>query len=369
MRIYILVRSIPVSGQIGGSERQGFELAKNLANRHDVSILMKRRNGRIKELNNQEKLKIKSIPFINLPILRYLSFIAGGIGELKKQKKKIDVIICLGLGPECVIAFLARVFFRIPYIVSIRSEGFSANLMIIRKILRISLLRYAAGVTVQTRKIDRLFQKYFPRTRTLIIPNGICLSHQTARGDKIIYAGRLINDGTQDKGIRFLIDALRDLPYEGMIIGTGPEENELRQMAKGLKIDFTGEIAPAKMLEQMSQGRILVLPSLTEGFPNVILEAMSIGMPVIATKAGGIPDIIEHGKTGFLIESRDAGQIKKYIELLMNDRELYAAMSRNCLTEAEKYSWDTVINQHERAIQDFCFGASQENDHLRQTAI
>jgi glycosyltransferase involved in cell wall biosynthesis len=355
MRTCVLVRSIPISGQIGGSERQGFELAKNLAKHHDISIFLRKWNGEIDEFYKDEKLKIQSIPFINYPILRYFSFIAKGTCKLKKGKEVCDLIICLGLGPECVIAFLAHKFFRIPYIISIRSEGFSTSLTFIRKVLLVSLIRNAAGVTLQTRKLEQLFQKYFPRTKTLVIPNGIRLNMETAWGQRIIYAGRLINDGTQDKGIRYLIEALRGLPYEGLIIGTGPEENELRRLAKGLKIEFTGEIPPDKMLEHMKSGKILVLPSLTEGFPNVILEAMSIGMPVIATKVGGIPDIIEHGKTGFLVDSRNAAQISKYIELLMKDEKLYANMSRNCRKEVEKYSWENVIKQLELAIQDLCF--------------
>jgi glycosyltransferase involved in cell wall biosynthesis len=94
-----------------------------------------------------------------------------------------------------------------------------------------------------------------------------------------------------------------------------------------------------------------VLPSLSEGLPQTMLEAMSYGLPVIATKVGGIPDVIEHAKTGFLIEPGNSEEIKKYIEILLEDEKLCEEMRDNCLREIQKYSWDHTVKRFEEVMR------------------
>lgn len=101
----------------------------------------------------------------------------------------------------------------------------------------------------------------------------------------------------------------------------------------------------------MSRTKLLVLPSLGEALPNVILEAMSVGTPVIATDVGSIPDVIEHGKTGFLLKPKDVDNLRKYILILLRDQRLWQEMHFNCMREAKKYSWERVVSEVENVIK------------------
>jgi len=82
---------------------------------------------------------------------------------------------------------------------------------------------------------------------------------------------------------------------------------------------------------------------------------MSYGVPVVATRVGGVPDVITHGKTGFLIEPKNPKEIQKYVEILLRDEKLRKKLSENCLLEIQKYSWDKITKKFEDVM-----GNSQE---------
>ena len=106
------------------------------------------------------------------------------------------------------------------------------------------------------------------------------------------------------------------------IVGNGPERDVLKVLSKELKIKnilFYGQQNPKKVQELIRRNNCLVLPSLSEGSPNVIKEAMACGLPVIATKVGGIPEIIEHGVHGLLFEPRDEYSLAEHLIFLINN--------------------------------------------------
>lgn len=349
-KIGILVRSIPINDQIGGSEKQAIEFGEHLSYKYNVIIFSRKWDFEDVEYAEKNRLVVRRISFIDIPVLRYFSYIFLALIKIKKEKNNISALFSFGLGPESVISALSKVFFGIPYIVLIRTEDFDPGLFVLKKTIIHFILKRAFYAIVQSRRMKQIFLKEFPNNKTIIIPNGIREANDRASGSKIVYAGRLISNKTQDKGVQYLIDAVSRLNVEGLIVGYGPEEEKLRERSKGLPIEFTGRVEADNMMNYLKQGKIFVLPSLTEGFPNVILEAMSVGLPVIATKVGGIPDIVTHGETGFLIETRNSSQIRKYIEVLLNDNSLYEKMRQNCLREVKKYSWTNVIKKYEKIL-------------------
>ena len=97
---------------------------------------------------------------------------------------------------------------------------------------------------------------------------------------------------------------------------------------------------------------MLVLPSrLGDGLPNVIIEAMAYGVPVIATRSAGIPDIICHGKTGFLFDSGDRDTLLKLIQALASDDELHATIRENALVYVGQYAWSAVTPKVESMLE------------------
>ncbi|TET11793.1 glycosyltransferase, partial [Candidatus Aerophobetes bacterium] len=125
----------------------------------------------------------------------------------------------------------------------------------------------------------------------------------------------------------------------------------LEEMAAGLRVKFIGMVSPEKVYDFLEQAKILILPSLYEGLPNVIVEAMSVGVPVIATRVGGVPDVIKDGETGLLVEPGRVEELAISIKKLIEDDNLRRKMSKNCLEEAKKYSWDHVVERFEDLIE------------------
>ena len=111
--------------------------------------------------------------------------------------------------------------------------------------------------------------------------------------DRVIalYVGNL----KQAKGVRLLADAILDLgaPFLGVFIGGGSEEGYGSQDLRGpALLDYRGARPHAEIVRYMSAADVLVLPSYSEGLPTVIVEAGSVGLPVIASRVGGIPELI-----------------------------------------------------------------------------
>ena len=94
--------------------------------------------------------------------------------------------------------------------------------------------------------------------------------------------------------------------------------------------------------EYMVASDVFVLPSLSEGFPTVILEAMASGIPIVATKVRGVPEIIKDGENGFLVEPRNSEEIAEKVLLLLNKDELRKRISEKNIEEVKRYHWESI---------------------------
>jgi len=175
------------------------------------------------------------------------------------------------------------------------------------------------------------------------------------------YIGRL----EESKGVRKFLGAIdilnaekEDLSY--LIVGDGQLADEVRRVAsRHSNVVYRGLVPTADLPEIYNECKLLVLPSETEGLPNVVLEAMACGTPVLARAVGGIPDIIADGKTGFILSSNNPSDIARDIVRALNTRGL-AEISENALTlvqnefsfrqALDRYRWATSLREtRERA--------------------
>ena len=136
---------------------------------------------------------------------------------------------------------------------------------------------------------------------------------------------------THQKGLSYLIDALKILreknySFEAQIVGGGPLRAKLENRIKQLKLDdrvfLFDSMSQERLYEYYIKSDLCVLPSIEEGLGLVLVEAQLCGRPVIGTNSGGIPDIIEDGKTGLLVRPKDPTDLARAIERLLIDFEL-----------------------------------------------
>jgi glycosyltransferase involved in cell wall biosynthesis len=173
------------------------------------------------------------------------------------------------------------------------------------------------------------------------------------------------------KGTADLISAAKQLAnIKFTIVGDGPEREHLEQMAKGLPIRFIGRVRHDKVADYLRNARVLVLPShVGDGLPNVILEAMSLGVPVISTRTAGIPDVVLHQDTGLLCEPGDVDQLASHIHLLSENDQLHSKMSDQASSVAQSYSWNVVTPRIESVLQAAIDQHSSRREVLTSGAI
>ena len=143
--------------------------------------------------------------------------------------------------------------------------------------------------------------------------------------DYILYFGRF----AQEKGIGTLIQVAKELPDVPFIFaGSGPLEDQVGGVANIKNVGFQRGEALETLIRE---ARFTVYPSeWYENCPFSVMESQMYGTPVLGADIGGIPELIEPGKTGLLFESGNAADLKQKIETLWNDRETLDAMSKNC---------------------------------------
>jgi len=359
MNIGIITYGYPPE-KIGGAEIQAKILAKKLSARnHMITVFTGSRDDEI--INEKSNLKIVKIKYKDKKILRiFFSQLISFLPKIKEFSSKIDVLLCYQVNPPGIIGLVCKLKLKIPLVTCLRAETEYTSFL--RKfIFTPLLLKYSDQFVVQTSIIKKdLSNLFFYRLifnremlkNIRIISNGIDISYSQennpAQRSGVLYVGRL----HKLKGVKYLLKAMKGIKSKLLIIGEGQEKKNLKKMSEELNLDieFLGELPQSIVFKYMKRARLLVLPSLGEAMPNVILEAMNLGLPVIATYVGSLTDIIKHGKTGFLAEPKNPEQIQKYIEILLNNDDLWRKISKNCIREVKKYSWNNVIEKYEEIL-------------------
>jgi glycosyltransferase involved in cell wall biosynthesis len=159
-----------------------------------------------------------------------------------------------------------------------------------------------------------------------------------------------------DKAHRYFIDAFSDIKKAyptsvALIIGEGPSEEEIRKQIIDLKLEDSVFLCGVRkdMMYVYRSIDYLVLPSLTEGLPYVLLEAMLFKVPVLATDVGGIPDIVKNGVTGYLVPPGDVQSLKNGMEKMLNNPEKTREMAEEGYKLVhEKYSARRMAKDYSR---------------------
>jgi glycosyltransferase involved in cell wall biosynthesis len=218
-------------------------------------------------------------------------------------------------------------------------------------------LRRADLCIALTRPNQRLLEEIVGPERVRWVPNFVELSDLGPVPDRtrrtgpvnVLFVGWML----EAKGVRELIEAARALPAARFTL-IGAEDPQFLASVRG-ELEALGErvrrLPPRPREEVMAlyaEADVFVLPTWREGFPNVVLEAMAAGLPVVATPVGAIPDAVRDGEEGLLVPVRDPAALTAALRRLIEDRELRLAMGARARARAESvFSMEAVTAQLE----------------------
>lgn len=219
-------------------------------------------------------------------------------------------------------------------------------------------LEKSTKILVMVKQVLDFLPKYC-HSYTSVVPSGVDTTVFTPQENlsepiDILFVGRL----QEIKGVEYLIRAMKlvvqKIPDVKLhIIGKGPGESFYKNLTSELGLQnnviFRGTIPFDKIVEFYQRCRIFCLPSLGDPFPQAILQAMSCGKPVISTNAGGVPEMIEDGKSGFLVPVGNSEALAAVISKLIDNPKLRSKMGAyNRKFCEEKYDWNIIIDGIEK---------------------
>jgi len=211
-------------------------------------------------------------------------------------------------------------------------------------------LRRSTSIFLTTEKMRRDLERGFPflTNKIYVIPNYVDVElfkpdkARHLKHERLCYVGRLV----PQKNLPRLIIALSEIPGSSLIvIGDGGQKPELEQLAHEYQVDvqFLGVIPHSELPEVINSCQIFILPSLYEGHPKALIEAMACGVPAIGTNVPGIKELIVHGQTGMLC-SPEIESIRETVKGLLANPKIQEQLGENARSYvAENFSLPKVL--------------------------
>jgi len=172
------------------------------------------------------------------------------------------------------------------------------------------------------------------------------------KGRKVIlFVGRLAREKRLDVLIRAFAElAAEDPDARLLLVGGGPGGPELRGLCEELgiadKVVFVGPVPHEKVPEFLAMADVFVLPSMVEGLPKALLEAMAMRKPIVATRAPGIMDVVRHGVEALLVDVGDVGALARAVRKLLSDKSLANRLAERARRTFERdYSYERLYRK------------------------
>lgn len=299
-------------------------------------------------------LQLLAIPYIISGFFRCLSIC---------RKWKPDIIHAHWPFPHAYIALGAAKLFKIPLVLNFHG----AELLLIRKkkwvrpLLKVAIGQaqavfanssFTAGKIKALRNVNVEWSPYGTTLGRDEKGDAAIVPHPVTDKFKILFVGRHI----ERKGICYLIEAAKYLPadkFEIRIVGVGDLTDKLKaQAAPYPQVVFTGKLSPEELETEYRTANVFTLPAIvdskgdTEGLGVVLIEAMELGLPIVASNVGGIPDVVVNGQSGILVEEKNPQALADAFKRLAADpnliRQLLAG-ARNRIKEC--FTWEGIIER------------------------
>ncbi len=347
MKIAIVLKTFPPD-IIGGMETQTKQAGTELHEvGQDVTVFTKRFGEHDDSDVPYEIVRVRNWKLNSF--LSDLTFLIFALLALFRHRKEFDILQCMMIYPVGFLGYIVNKLTGLPYFAWVRGGDYYLmnniwwKRWMMRRVLSDTLVlaqsnEIRGDITADFSDID---------CNVNVLGNAVSIPDVTASGEGVLYVGRL----APKKGIEYLIKAMADIDANLTIVGDGSERENLETLAASSDADitFVGEVTPDEVDQYYRDAAVFVLPSTEgEGMPNVVLEAMAWGLPVVTTNSGGLPTIVADGDTGYLVPMRDPNALATAIGRLLHDsekRETVGAAARQYVHE--NHSWDSHVTRLE----------------------
>ena len=307
-------------------------------------------------------------PISRLPLLRALTSrdpaqslaMVKSVSRLKESFQP-DVVLIFYLGPSVVFHLQTKRFSNAPTLVALHGSlplGVEKGASLLGR-----AIEKADWVTACSRHTLSEAIKFHPTlaNKSSVILNAleepaVPVSPLSFDPPRLIYAGRL----SREKGVDVAIAAFRRITERFpdallQLAGDGPEREDLRRLVSDYDLEdrvvFLGAVPPQEMPELMANSSVVLVPSRSEGFGLTALEAAQMRRPVVATRVGGIPEVVVDNITGVLVAPEDPVGLADGISRMIENPEAAEEMGlRACRRAKKTFVWDAYVDAYDRRL-------------------
>ena len=238
---------------------------------------------------------------------------------------------------------------RVPVVVNYRGGEAADFLRRSSRLVRASMRR-AAGLVVPSRFLQQVFGEH--RMPAQVVPNIVDTerfrpSSQPSARAQLIVARRLEPIYDNATALKAFAQVVAECPEARLVLaGDGPEEATLRRLAEELgvaeRVEFTGALDRDAMASRLRESSVSINPSRVDNMPNSVLEALACGVPVVSTRVGGVPFVVDEGETALLVPPADPEAMARAVVRVLRDPALARRLREAGLVAAAQYRWACV---------------------------
>jgi glycogen synthase len=351
---------------LGGAELFGAQLISYLQSRGHEFMVMTSKHA--SDLPDEDEYK--GVPILRFPFRKAL----GGCGikifpsiraEVLKAKTRFspDTVFINGISPSTIFHLVTNGVQPSPVIVRVNQEVLCGekrgDATITGKVL--SAADWVACVsTPLLAQVHRLVPEISHRSS--VIRNGLEYPEVTPKplrfeAPMLLCLGRLVRQKGFDLALAAFASICGRFPKIRLVVaGDGPERESIQRQIAALslaaRVELVGWVAPEDILKLIDTATVVVMPSRFEGLPSVALQAGIMARPIVATRIGGLPEVVVDGKTGLLIAPEDSAELSKAIVYLLEHPEAAVRMGEAGRQRVMNlFRWETCAIEYERLCQ------------------
>jgi glycosyltransferase involved in cell wall biosynthesis len=345
-----------------------YNLSKKLIEKGHEVIVITRGNWKKTQRQVIEGIDVIRVPFV--PIYPFYLKIHGIFVNkvLKSLESQIDIVhIHMPLSPLAKTSHPIITTVHTPMLTDFRQVKIKSIFSLFSKIsarvisypLEKKLIQTSDVVTTVSKSVTKELREFYLDSKTInVVENGVdekFFYPKKEKSEKKIKYGMFAGRIDREKGLFDLVECgkyiFKEKPdFYFIIAGKGRDLNKLKNKTKKAgfqeKFIFLGQVDKENLVKLYQDATLFIFPSYHEGLPSVVLEAMSCGLPIIATDVRGNRDLIYHKENGIIIPAGEPKKMAEAINMLLEDEKLREYLGKNARnTIIKKYTWDIAANK------------------------